>query len=155
MLWLMPCDGVGAIWVISFKLTLTVYASVAGVLSCTDALINNPLFIPLLHLHLSLNREGRWSTIDDFTAISSILSVLHALWDVTNSMPVHSPMLSSHFFFCLLRFLPPFTVPCKMVWAWHDKGIHVHTTSACVSVRLSGLHVAQLPAGSWCGLPRW
>ena len=31
-----------------------------------------------------------------------------------------------------------------------------HTTAVCVSLRSSGdLHVVQLPAGSWHGLPRW
>ena len=49
------------------------------------------------HHHLSLNCEGRWGTIDDFTT-----SFLHfplfstALLDLANSRPVHSPMLSSH-----------------------------------------------------------
>ena len=49
------------------------------------------------------------------------------LWDLPNSRPVHSLMLSSHLFLCLPCLLPPFTVPCKMVWArpderetWHD-----------------------------------
>ena len=40
-----------------------------------------------------------------------------ALWDLANSRPVHSLMLSSHFFLCLPCLLPPFTVPCKMVSA--------------------------------------
>ena len=43
-----------------------------------------------------------------------------ALWDFANSRPVHSLMLSSHLFFCLPCFLPPFTVPCKMVLARPD-----------------------------------
>ena len=65
--------------------------------------------------HLSLNREGRWGTTDDFTT-----SLLHfslfstALWDLANSRPIHSLMLSSHLFLCLPCLLPPFTVPCKM-----------------------------------------
>ena len=46
---------------------------------------------------------------------SSIFSLLStALWDLANSRPVHSLMLSSHLFFCLPCLLPPFTVPCKM-----------------------------------------
>ena len=70
----------------------------------------------LIVSHLSLNREGRWGTTDDFAT-----SVLHfslfstALWDLANSTPFHSLMLSSHPFFCLPCLLPPFTVPCKMV----------------------------------------
>ena len=66
--------------------------------------------------HLSLNRKGRWGTTDDFPT-----SFLHfplfstALWDLANSRPVHSLMLSSHLFLCRPCLLPPFTVPCKMV----------------------------------------
>ena len=44
-----------------------------------------------------------------------------ALWDLPNSRPVHSLMLSSHLVLCLPCFLPPFTVPCKMVLARPDK----------------------------------
>ena len=67
-----------------------------------------------LHLHLFLNR-------DDFTTSSFHFSLSStALWDLANSRPVHSLMLSSHFFFCLPRFLPPFTVPRKVVLARPD-----------------------------------
>ena len=70
------------------------------------------------HHYLSLNRKGHWGTTDDFTT-----SFLHfsqfstALWDLANSRPVHSLMLSSHLFLCLPCLLPPFTVPCKMILA--------------------------------------
>ena len=90
------------------------------------------LVIPLLllpynycqyHLHhLSLNYKGRWGTTDDLTT-----SFLHfspfstALWDLTNSRPVHSLMLSSPLFLCLPCLLPPFTVPCKMILARPDE----------------------------------
>ena len=76
----------------------------------------------LISSHLSLNRGGRWGTKDDFTT-----SFLHfflfttALWDLVNSTPVHSLMLSSHLFFCLPHLLPPFTVPCKVVLARPDE----------------------------------
>ena len=43
-----------------------------------------------------------------------------ALWDLANSRPVHFLMLSSYLFFCLLCFLPKFSVPCKMVLARPD-----------------------------------
>ena len=72
--------------------------------------------------HLSLNREGRWGITYDFKT-----SFLHfplfsaALWDLANSRPVDSPMLSSHLFFCLSCLLPPFTVPCKTVLARPDE----------------------------------
>ena len=64
------------------------------------------------HHHLSLNREVRLGTTDDFT-----ISFLHfplfstAFWELANSRPVHSLMLSSYHFICLSCLLPPFTVP--------------------------------------------
>ena len=91
------------------------------------------------HHHVSLNSEGRWGTTDDSTT-----SFLHfplfstALWDLANSMPAHSLMLSSHLFFCLPCLLPHFTVPCKMVLARPDERGHVHTTAVCVSLSWSG-----------------
>ena len=75
------------------------------------------------HHYLSLNHKGRWGTTNDFAT-----SFLHffflfsiALWDLANSRPVPSLMLSSHLFLCLPRLLPPFTVPCKMVLARSDE----------------------------------
>ena len=70
------------------------------------------------HHHLSLNREGRWGTTDDFT-----ISFLHfslfftALWGLASFRTVHSLIVSSHLFLCLPCLLPPFTAPCKMVLA--------------------------------------
>ena len=67
---------------------------------------------------LSLHRGCLWYTTNDYE-----ISLLHfslfstALWDLANSRPVHSLILSSHLFFCLPCLLPPFTVPCKMVLA--------------------------------------
>ena len=77
---------------------------------------------PYHHHHLYLNGEGRCGTTDDFAT-----SFLHfplfstILWDLPNSRPVHSRMLCSHLFLCLPCLLPPFTVPCKMVWARPDE----------------------------------
>ena len=68
-------------------------------------------------LHLSLKREGPWGTTDDFTTSFLRFSLfVTVLWDFANSRPVHSPMLSSHLFSCLPCLLPPFTVPCKMLF---------------------------------------
>ena len=54
--------------------------------------------------------------------VSSIFSLFStALWDLVNSRPVHSLMLSSHLFLCLPCLLLPFTVPCKMVLARPDE----------------------------------
>ena len=72
--------------------------------------------------HLSLTRKGRWGTIDDFTTSFLHFSLFStALWDLANSRPVHSLMLSSHLFLCLPCLLSPFTVPCKMVLARPDQ----------------------------------
>ena len=68
------------------------------------------------HHHLSPSRDGRWGTTDDFA-----ISVLHfslfstALWDLANSRPAHSLMLSSHLFLCLPCLLPHFTVLARFV----------------------------------------
>ena len=84
--------------------------------------VSSILFLISLSSHLYLGREGRWCTTGDFTT-----SFLHfppfstALWNLPNSRPVHSLMLSSYFFLCLPFFLSPFTVPCKMVLARPDE----------------------------------
>ena len=74
------------------------------------------------HYHQSLNREGRWGTTDDFATSFLHFSLFStALWDLPNSRPVHSLMLSSNLLLCLPCLLPPFTVPCKMVLARPDE----------------------------------
>ena len=100
--------------------------------------------------HLSLNREGRWGTKDDFTTRFVHFSLFStALWDLANSGPIHSLMLFPNLSFCLPCLLPPFTVPFKTVWPDVVNGRHDHTTAVCVSLRSSGgLRVVQLPAGS-------
>ena len=66
--------------------------------------------------------RGRWGTTDDFTTSFLHFSLFStALSDLANSRLVHSLMLPSHLFFCLPCFLPPFTVPCKMVLARPDE----------------------------------
>ena len=51
------------------------------------------------HHHQSLNREGRWGTTDDFATSFLHFSLFStALWDLPNSRPVHSLMLSSNLF---------------------------------------------------------
>ena len=74
------------------------------------------------HYHLFLNRECRWGTTDDFTTNFHHFSLFFtAIWDLPNSRPVHSLMLSSHLFLCPPCLLPPFTVPCKMGLARSDE----------------------------------
>ena len=74
------------------------------------------------HHHLSLNREGRLGTTDDF-ATSSLHFPLFStdFWDLANSRPVHSLMLSSNLFLYSPCLLPAFIVPCKMVLARLDE----------------------------------
>ena len=74
------------------------------------------------HHHQYLNREGRWGTTDNFATSFLHFSLFStALWDLPNSRPVYSLMLSSHLFLCPPCLLPPFTVPCKMVLARPDE----------------------------------
>ena len=107
-------------------------------------------------LHLSLDCEGRWSTTDDFTTsfLLFFLSLLCAApWDLVNSRPVHSLMLSSDIFFCLPCLLPPFTVPCKMILARPDERETCprHCSLRFLTmVRSSSCSIACL---SWHGLP--
>ena len=78
-----------------------------------------------------------------------------ALWDLANSRPVHSLMLSSHLFLLLLCLLPPFTVPRKIVLARPDEREICPYHFVCVFLRRAGdLRVTRLPAGSWHGQPR-
>ena len=69
----------------------------------------------------SINLGGRRGTTDDVAtmafhpSLSSLSSA--ALRESPNPIPVHSLMLSSHLFFCLPRFLAPFTVLCRIVFA--------------------------------------
>ena len=61
-------------------------------------------------------------TTEDFATSFLHFSLFStALWDLPNSRPVHSLMLSSHLFLCLPCLLPPFIVPCKMVLARPDE----------------------------------
>ena len=66
------------------------------------------LLFSLVH-DLSLNGEGRWGTTDDLATW-----FLHFSCSVWFFGPVHSLMLSFHFFLCLPCLLHPFTVPCHM-----------------------------------------
>ena len=84
---------------------------------------------------------GRWGTTGDFTTSFLHFSLFsYALWDLANSRPVHSLMLSSHLFFCPPCLLPPFTVPCKMILARPDEwetGPHHFSLPLFVMIRSS------------------
>ena len=59
----------------------------------------------------------RW-LLNPFSPFPPLFSI--AVWDLTNSRPVYSLMLSSHLLFCLPCLVLPFTVPCNMVLARPD-----------------------------------
>ena len=105
------------------------------------------------HHHQFLNREGRWGTTNDFATGFFLqcplgLAELQACLfpDVVFPPIPLSALFSSPFHCALAR------------WFWPDlmNGKHDHTIAVCIFLRSSGdLHVVQLPAGSWHGLPRW
>ena len=76
------------------------------------------------HHHLqSLNCKGHWGTTDDFATSFLHFSLFStALWDLPNSRPVHSLMLSSHLFLC-----PPCLLPPRWFWPDLKNGKHDHT----------------------------
>ena len=125
------------------------------------ACLRHRLRTPFLRRHLSLNHGGRWGTTDDFTTSFLRFSLFStALWDLTNSRPVHSLVSSSRLLFCLpcLLFLP-FAL-CFAIWVWPDlmNGRHVHTTAVCISFIWSGgLRVLRLPLdlGKTSSLVTW
>ena len=83
-----------------------------------DVQLLSPTLTRLAFLHLSRDREGRGGTTVDFTTrFFHFFLFSTALWDLANSRPVHSLMMSSHLFLCLPCLLSPFTVPCKVVLA--------------------------------------
>ena len=78
-------------------------------------------YLILSYFILSRSLAGRWGTTVDFTTSffhSSRFSAFRSM--IFLSRPVHSLMLSSHRFFCLLLRLPPWTVPCRTVLAILD-----------------------------------
>ena len=92
----------------------TIY-QITGTVGFTVFLNNNNCMIRSLflfhhhHHHLSLNREGRWGTTNDIATGFLHFSLFStALWNLPNSRPVHSLMLSSHLFLCLPCLLPSF-----------------------------------------------
>ena len=74
------------------------------------------------HHHLPLTTRVVGAPQMILQPVSSIFPLFStALWDLANSRPVHSLMLSTNLFPCLPRLLPPFTVPCKMILARLDE----------------------------------
>ena len=96
------------------------------------------IVVHCLSSHLLFNHEDHWGTTADFATSFLHFSLFStAFWDLPNSRPVHSLMLSSHLFLCLPCLHSPFTVPCLTRWFWPDllNGRHDHTTAVRVSLR--------------------
>ena len=77
---------------------------------------------PRIEVDLVIKVDVHWGTTDEFTTIPfSLVLFSAALVELTNSIPVHSLILSSHLFLCLsllcLSLLFLFTVPCRIVFA--------------------------------------
>ena len=71
-----------------------------------------------ISLHLSHSLFDRWGTKDDRATTVLHSSLFSAFRRASpNFNPVHSVMLSSHLFFCLPLLLPPYTVPCRIIFA--------------------------------------
>ena len=80
--------------------------------------------------HLSLNREGRWRTTDNFATSFLHFSLFStAFWDLANSRPVHSLMLSSHLFLCQPCLLPPFHSRAPKKNTSHENEVLLQDTS--------------------------
>ena len=132
----------------SLEKSTAVAAPIPELAPVTSALITN-MHLSLMHAgdkkkQQPTNRNHYWSSL--FTSIPSSSSVINpltarvigapqmilqpvfsiflfstALWDLPDSRPVHSLMLSSYLYLCPPCLLPPFTVPCKMVLARPDE----------------------------------
>ena len=86
----------------------------------------------------------RWGTTGDFATCFLHFSLFStALWDLPNSRPVHSLMLSSYLFLCLPCLLLPFTVPCNVVLARMDEPLLVILTVVTYSLYLRQLKVIR------------
>ena len=104
--------------------------------------------------HLSLNRECRWGTIDDFTT-----SFLHFPCSPLPSGTWRTPGLSipwyCRLFFCLPCLLLPFTVSCKIVLARpYERETCPYHCRLRLFTMVRRLSCGPIPSGSWHGLPR-
>ena len=118
------CSGLVSVSV--FMALSTVFHSMNSPdLSCTQIVCEVPgiiIIIIIIIIINPLNARVVWAPQMILQPVFSIFSLFSsALWDLPNSRPVHSLMLSSHLFLCPPCLLPRFTVPCKMVLARPDE----------------------------------
>ena len=131
-------------------------ATGAGVL--IQVKIMHPGFLPGLSLssHLPLHHQGHRGTTDDFTTsflhFFSCSSLPSGTWRTPGlSIPYCCHPTSSS---VCLAFFPLSLRLARRFWPDLTNGRHDHAIAVSVSLRWSGgLHVVQVPAGSWHGLP--
>ena len=106
--------------VYSFSFSFCVIFCISFILfsKCLLAKIQENKFLPpRIEVDLVIKDDGHRGTTDEFATIPFHFVLFSAaLVELTNSISVHSLILSSHLFLCL-PLLFPFTVPCRIVFA--------------------------------------
>ena len=113
------------------------------------------------HVHISLNRKGRWDTADDFaTSFFYFYLFSTALRDLANSRFVHSLMLFSHFFFFFFLVCPDF-LPLSLCLAngfghkWWKGDMFIPLQFATFYYRQVIFLWSDCQLRAWHSLPRW
>ena len=111
---------------------------------------------PRIELDLAIQGDGHQGATDEFATIPFHLFLFSAaLVELTNSILVHSLILSSHLFLCL-PLLFPFTVPCTIVLAKpEDFEMWPNHLSFRFLTRVRSYHILQWLPGSFCKPPYW
>ena len=143
-------------WYIHFHfMSLSVYHSFLIESVCWQQLKKHyKVLPPRIEVDLVIKGDGHRATTDEFATIPFrlVLAALvsAALVELTNSIPIHSLILSSHLFLCL-PLLFPFPVPCRIVIA---KPEDFETCPNRLNFRFltgSGVyHIFQWLLGSFC-----
>ena len=98
-------------------------------------------------LFYPITLEVRRGTTDEFATTTFHLVIFSAAQvELAKSIPVHSLILSSHLFFCLSRFLFPFTVLCMIVFA---KPEDLETWPSHLSLRFLTRSSSYSPMAAW------
>ena len=133
-------------------MSLSVYHSFLIESVCWQKFKKHYKFLPpRIEVDLVIKGDGHRGTTDEFATIPFRLVLFSAaLVELTNSIPVHSLILSSHLFLCP-PLLFPFTVPCRIVIA---KPEDFETWPNHLNFRFltgSGVyHIFQWLLGSFC-----
>ena len=102
---------------------------------------------PRIKVDLVIKGDGHRSTTDEFATIPYHLVLFSvALVELTNSILVHSLIVSYHLFLCL-PLLFPFTFPCRIVFAKpEDFETWPNHLSFCVLTRVRSLSYSPMAA---------